>query len=84
MVMGDLVLTESEVEPVMLKLQESGISQSAIHNHLIGESPELCTCTLLATGIPFNWPRLSAKHWLNEDARAGYVSCPSTIGRHRH
>jgi Domain of Unknown Function (DUF1259) len=41
MVMGDLVLTEDEVEPVMLKLQESGISQSALHNHLIGESPHV-------------------------------------------
>jgi hypothetical protein len=41
MVMGDLVLTEDEVEPVMLKLQEGGINESAIHNHLIGESPHV-------------------------------------------
>jgi hypothetical protein len=41
MVMGDLVLTESEVEPVMMKLQESGIHESAVHNHLIGESPRV-------------------------------------------
>ena len=41
MVMGDLVLTEDEVEPVMLKLQEQGISQSALHNHLLGESPHV-------------------------------------------
>lgn len=39
MVMGDLVLTEDEVEPVMMKLQEGGIQESAVHNHLIGESP---------------------------------------------
>ena len=39
MVMGDLVLTEDEVEPVMTKLQEKGIQESAVHNHLIGESP---------------------------------------------
>lgn len=39
MVMGDLVLTGDEVEPVMMKLQESGISLSALHNHLMGESP---------------------------------------------
>ena len=38
MVMGDLVLTEDEVEPVMRKLQESGIEVAAVHNHLIGES----------------------------------------------
>jgi len=41
MVMGDLVLTEDEVEPVMMKLQEDGISESAVHNHLIGESPHV-------------------------------------------
>jgi hypothetical protein len=41
MVMGDLVLTEDEVEPVMLKLQEGGIHESAVHNHLIGESPHV-------------------------------------------
>jgi len=41
MVMGDLVLTEDEVEPVMLKLQESGVEQTALHNHLFGESPRV-------------------------------------------
>ena len=41
MVMGDLVLTEGEVEPVMTKLQENGIRESAVHNHLIGESPRV-------------------------------------------
>jgi len=41
MVMGDLVLTEDEVGPVMQKLQEGGIEISAVHNHLIGESPHV-------------------------------------------
>jgi hypothetical protein len=41
MVMGDLVLTEDEVGPVMRKLQEGGIEISAIHNHLLGESPHV-------------------------------------------
>src|SRR5258706_7502712 len=41
MVMGDLVLTEDEVEPVMAKLQEGGILESAIHNHLMWESPRV-------------------------------------------
>ena len=40
-VMGDLVLTEAEVEPVMLKLQQSGIQITALHNHLLGESPHV-------------------------------------------
>ncbi len=41
MVMGDLVLTEDEVEPVMLKLQEGGIQQTAVHNHLLHETPRV-------------------------------------------
>jgi hypothetical protein len=50
MVMGDLVLTEKEVGPVMLKLQESGISQSALHNHLLGESPHVMYMHVVAHG----------------------------------
>lgn len=40
-VMGDLVLTEAEVGPVMWSLQESGIEQSALHNHVFDESPRV-------------------------------------------
>ena len=41
MVMGDLVLSEDEVEPVMMKLQENGIEQTALHNHVLHESPRV-------------------------------------------
>ena len=41
MVMGDLVLTEDEIGPVMRKLQQGGIEISAVHNHLIGELPRV-------------------------------------------
>jgi len=41
MVMGDLVLTESEVNPVIDALQAGGIEQSALHNHLLGETPRV-------------------------------------------
>jgi hypothetical protein len=41
MVMGDLVLTEDEVAPVMEVLQSGGIKITALHNHLIGESPRV-------------------------------------------
>ena len=37
--MGDLVLTEDEVSPVMLKLMQSGIEITALHNHLIRATP---------------------------------------------
>jgi hypothetical protein len=41
MVMGDLVLTDDEVSPVMLALQQGGIQQTALHNHLLGETPRV-------------------------------------------
>src|SRR5450755_2612159 len=50
MVMGDLVLTEDEVEPVMMKLQEGGIHESAVHNHLIGESPHVMYMHIVSHG----------------------------------
>ncbi|HET8891535.1 MAG TPA: DUF1259 domain-containing protein [Candidatus Angelobacter sp.] len=40
-VMGDLVLLEDEVAPVMQELQSGGIEITALHNHLIGESPRV-------------------------------------------
>src|SRR5579872_1740128 len=52
MVMGDLVLTEDEVEPVMLKLQEGGIQESALHNHLLGESPHVMYMHIASHGDP--------------------------------
>jgi hypothetical protein len=39
MAMGDLVLTEDEIGPVMKKLSENGIEISALHNHLFHASP---------------------------------------------
>lgn len=39
MVMGDLVLLQEEVNPVMKKLIESGIEITAIHNHLLRATP---------------------------------------------
>ena len=52
MVMGDLVLTEDEVEPVMMKLQEGGIHESAVHNHLLGESPHVMYMHIASHGDP--------------------------------
>ena len=39
MVMGDLVLLETEITPVMTKLLESGLDITAIHNHILRASP---------------------------------------------
>jgi len=40
-VMGDLVLLEDEVNPVIDKLRGSGFEITAIHNHLIDETPHV-------------------------------------------
>ena len=39
LVMGDLVLTETEIGPVMTKLLASGIDVTALHNHLLRANP---------------------------------------------
>jgi hypothetical protein len=41
MFMGDLVLTENEIEPVMKRLIDDGIEITAIHNHLLRTSPAI-------------------------------------------
>jgi hypothetical protein len=41
MAMGDLVLTEDEVGPVMKALQAGGIEQTAVHNHVLHETPRV-------------------------------------------
>src|SRR5499427_9454606 len=41
MVMGDLVLLESELNPVMDKLHAAGFEISAVHNHLMDETPHV-------------------------------------------
>src|ERR1043166_7084290 len=50
MVMGDLVLTETEVSQVMFKLQQGGIEQSALHNHVLDESPRVMYMHIMAHG----------------------------------
>jgi Domain of Unknown Function (DUF1259) len=39
MIMGDLVLLETEINPVMLKLMEGGLEITAVHNHLLRANP---------------------------------------------
>ena len=39
--MGDLVLTEEEVNPVMSALLDNGLDVTALHNHFFWESPRM-------------------------------------------
>ena len=52
MLMGDLVLLESEVGPVLGKLQEGGIEQTALHNHVLHDSPRVMYMHIGGHGAP--------------------------------
>jgi hypothetical protein len=41
MVMGDLVLVENELTPVMKKLHAAGFEITAVHNHVLNEAPRV-------------------------------------------
>jgi hypothetical protein len=50
MAMGDLVLTEREISPVLTKLQQVGVQETALHNHVLGESPRIMYLHIQARG----------------------------------
>ena len=49
-VMGDLVLLESEVNPVMAKLRAAGFEITGVHNHLLNETPRVLYMHYLGHG----------------------------------
>ncbi len=49
---GDFVLVASEVNPVIKTLTENGITVTAIHNHMINESPRLFFVHFWGYGSP--------------------------------
>jgi hypothetical protein len=52
MVMGDLVLTADEVNPVMSALLNGGLRVTAVHNHLLKASPETFYMHVCGQGDP--------------------------------
>ncbi|MFO1185919.1 MAG: DUF1259 domain-containing protein [Bauldia sp.] len=50
--MGDLVLTEDEIEPVMKKLLEGGVDIAGIHNHIIRATPTVMYMHIMGMGEP--------------------------------
>ncbi len=63
MLMGDLVLLESEIAPVIGQLQEGGIEQTALHNHLLHESPHVMYMHVAGRGRPCGWRGRSTPRW---------------------
>src|SRR2546430_2529348 len=52
MVMGDLVLLETEINPVMAKMIEGGLDITAVHNHLLRANPETFYMHVAGQGDP--------------------------------
>jgi hypothetical protein len=53
MVMGDLVLTEDEIEPVMKSLIDGGLEVTALHDHLFHAQPATFYMHVGGMGDPF-------------------------------
>jgi hypothetical protein len=52
MVMGDLVLLQTEVRPVMAKMIKGGLEITALHNHLLRGNPETLYMHVAGQGDP--------------------------------
>jgi len=52
MVMGDLVLLETEINPVMAKLIENGLEITAVHNHVLRGNPATFYMHIAGHGDP--------------------------------
>jgi hypothetical protein len=55
--MGDLVLLEDEVNPVMSALLENGLEVTALHNHFFFEEPRIFFMHVMGHGTPNNLAR---------------------------
>ena len=55
--MGDLVLTQDEVNPVMSALLDNGIDVTAVHNHFFWEEPRMFYMHVHAHGKPADLAR---------------------------
>src|SRR5215471_9697102 len=77
MVMGDLVMTENEVAPVMTKLATGGIEVTALHNHLLRNQPFTMYMHVLGRGDPV---KLAATlHAALAESKTPLVSPPTPI-----
>jgi hypothetical protein len=52
MAMGDLMLLASEVDPAIRVLEQSGVEITALHNHILGESPQIMALHFSGHGRP--------------------------------
>lgn len=71
MAVGDLVLLEDEVAGVSARLLQSGIEVTAVHNHLLRESPHVLYMHFLAHGDALK---------IAQDLRAGLAGTATPLG----
>src|SRR5712692_8220153 len=57
--MGDLVLTEDEVNPVMSALLDNGLEVTAVHNHFFFESPRIFYMHVHGHGKPADLAKMA-------------------------
>ncbi len=77
MAMGDLVLTDAEISPVLSRLQAGGIEQTAIHHHVIRESPRVLYVHVHAHGDPLVIAR-AVREAIALTATPAAVAAPAT------
>ena len=83
MVMGDLVLTEAEVSPVMKKLAENGIEITALHNHLLRSQPATLYMHVLGHGEPAKLATALHDGLALSGRRSGMRPLPPGAGTHK-
>ena len=77
--MGDLVLTEDEVNPVMSALLENGFDVTALHNHFFWEQPRIFYMHVHGMGTPTDLStRLKPAIALIDKAMAGAPTGPAS------
>jgi len=76
MVMGDLVLLETEINPVMLKMIEGGLEITAVHNHLLRASPATFYMHVAGHGDPVKLAT-AIRAGLSASKTPGVVSPPA-------
>jgi uncharacterized protein DUF1259 len=81
MAMGDLVLLETEINPVMLKLIEGGLEITAVHNHVLRASPATFYMHVGGHGDPVKMAAIirDALSASNTPLTAAAASAPPTI-----
>ncbi|HEY2530332.1 MAG TPA: DUF1259 domain-containing protein [Xanthobacteraceae bacterium] len=78
MMMGDLVLTEPEINPVMSKLLSEGVQVTALHNHLLRAIPPTFYMHVAGSGDPAQLARLVRTAL--EDSKTPFDVKPPTEG----